>query len=558
MRLTLTAGDINLRLQACFGAIQFYILTGDFAKARIVTEELALRSKSDGVSAMMKAMCNGMEPYIDVFTMEHGSSLRTGAECLAETDKIGIHIWDHMLYAQGVFSALNQGDIKGGGEMLRKMKAALEGPKCFGLFHYHLLSGWYHLRRNETTAAAAHAEEALNFIKMSGAGLSEAEFSVHYAIAQIAHEEKDYRRADKHLAAAIGMAGKTESSILQFMNLTAEAQFALDRGEDDKGLEYLREAMELGRSRGYISMFWWWRPDVMSRLCGRALEEGIEEEYVRHMIVKRRLYLYPPAVSSGKWPYPVKIHTLGNFRVILNGKPLEFSGKVQQKPLALLKAIISLGGRDVPQERLIDALWPDAEGDNANKALEVNIYRLRNMMGIEGSIKVKAGQLSIDPDFCWTDVHALDQVYENSVMKIMNNGTGKASSMSAADARLAERVIDLYSGPFLQEDDDKDWTLQMRERVRKRVLTIISALAGSFESAGEYEQAAPLWSRGIEIDNLSEEFYQRLMACHAFLGRKAEVVRTYRKCCDALSAGLDIEPSEQTTALFKRLTGKTS
>ncbi len=37
------------------------------------------------------------------------------------------------------------------------------------------------------------------------------------------------------------------------------------------------------------------------------------------------------------------------------------SRKAPKKVLALLKAIIAHGGKDVPEQKLIDALWPDEE-----------------------------------------------------------------------------------------------------------------------------------------------------------------------------------------------------
>lgn len=69
------------------------------------------------------------------------------------------------------------------------------------------------------------------------------------------------------------------------------------------------------------------------------------------------------------WPYPIKIHTLGKFEIIKDGRPLVFAGKVQKKPLEILKAVIAFGGRDVPVDTITDALWPDADGDLRKKYL---------------------------------------------------------------------------------------------------------------------------------------------------------------------------------------------
>ena len=54
----------------------------------------------------------------------------------------------------------------------------------------------------------------------------------------------------------------------------------------------------------------------------------------------------------------MKLFTLGRFAVEIEGMPLQFGGKTPRKPLAVLKTIVAFGGSEVPQARLIDALWP--------------------------------------------------------------------------------------------------------------------------------------------------------------------------------------------------------
>jgi len=47
-------------------------------------------------------------------------------------------------------------------------------------------------------------------------------------------------------------------------------------------------------------------------------------------------------------------------------------------------ALIAMGGRQVPQTRLADLLWPDAEGDAAYRALITTLQRLRRLIGEPG------------------------------------------------------------------------------------------------------------------------------------------------------------------------------
>src|SRR5262249_45496626 len=139
------------------------------------------------------------------------------------------------------------------------------------------------------------------------------------------------------------------------------------------------------------------------------LEAGIEVDYARHL-VRRRGLLPPDSAASEAWPWPIKILTLGRFEVLRHDQPLRFSRKVQRKPLALLKALIAFGGREVREDVVMDTLWPDAEGDAARVALASALHRLRGLLGLEGAVLRQEGRLSLDARLCWVDVWAIEHL----------------------------------------------------------------------------------------------------------------------------------------------------
>ena len=53
-----------------------------------------------------------------------------------------------------------------------------------------------------------------------------------------------------------------------------------------------------------------------------------------------------------------------------------------------------------------------------------------------------------------------------------------------------------------------------------------------------------MYQRGLEVDDLAEEFYQRLMECCIKMGRKAEAIKVYERCRATLKAVLGVEPRE--------------
>jgi DNA-binding SARP family transcriptional activator len=287
----------------------------------------------------------------------------------------------------------------------------------------------------------------------------------------------------------------------------------------------------------------------------------MEPEYVKGLI--RKLGLTPPnplasspLLSPGKgglegvtyleeWPYPVKIYTLGRFEILRDDEPLHFSGKKQKKPLELLKALIAFGGRDVAEERLTDALWPEADGDLAHKSFETTLARLRRLLGGEPFIRQRARQLTINPLYCWVDSLALGLLFDRI-----------RESSGARAALLCEKALDLHKGPFLPSDAGPSWAVPCRETLKNRLLRAILKAGRTYEQADEWETAAELYFKGLAADNLAEEFYRRLMACHVNLGNNGEAVRVYDRCRSLLRTELGVEPSAETEAVYSSIPRK--
>ncbi|HTS53535.1 MAG TPA: bacterial transcriptional activator domain-containing protein, partial [Burkholderiales bacterium] len=273
---------------------------------------------------------------------------------------------------------------------------------------------------------------------------------------------------------------------------------------------------------------------ILSAMCSEALSAGIEQEYVRSLI--RRFGLRPASQDDEAWPWPVKIYTLGRFEILRSGQLLEFPHKAPRKQLLVLKALLAFGGHDVPAHRVTDAIWPDSDGDAGGRALGVSLARLRTLLGNQEAITVSDDRISLNPDCSWWDARAFDRRSADAV-----HGTGDAG------------LLALYRGPFLAGDSDVPWTVPLRERLRARFATHLRRSASELEHACGWTEAAALYARGIETDDLAEEFYQGLMRCCSALGRPAEALSVYRRLRQILSVVLGIAPAPESEALYRTL-----
>jgi two-component SAPR family response regulator len=253
------------------------------------------------------------------------------------------------------------------------------------------------------------------------------------------------------------------------------------------------------------------------------------------------------------WPHPVKLYTLGRFELLLNDEPVASSGRVQQKPLELLKAVIAMGGRDVSEAHLTDALWPESDGDAAKNSFDTTLHRLRKLIGNDKTVVFRDGLLGLDPRYCWVDVWAFEQTLCR-IEKDEGQGTGaKGEGERVVVTRLAEKAVALYKGHFLPSDARSSWSPSIRERLKSKFLSLIVRLGRQSMENGDCERAMEWFRKGLEIEDHAEEFYQNLMLCQQRLGQEAEVVKTFYRCRAILHKSLGLEPSTKTREIYSSI-----
>lgn len=245
--------------------------------------------------------------------------------------------------------------------------------------------------------------------------------------------------------------------------------------------------------------------------------------------------------------YPIAIYTFGCFSIFKNGELLNGNGNGQHKPHELLKLLVALGGRSVGEVRISDALWPEADGDVAHTSFSVTLHRIRKLMGIK-AIHLVDGHLSLDPALCWVDVWALQHV----LGKIKDMVNSRQVDIQAL-VNLSNQAMQLYHGHFLGNEDEQPWYIAFREKMKNKFLRLLLSVCDYLESQGRCDLAMDFYRKGIEVDQLSEEFYLRMMKCYTGHGRKVEAMNVYQQCQKVFTALTGCEPSEETRLLYQSL-----
>jgi len=285
---------------------------------------------------------------------------------------------------------------------------------------------------------------------------------------------------------------------------------------------------------------------MMTRLYAEALDNGIEVAYVRDVI--RQHGLLPESPDTENWPWPVKIYTLGRFEVLKDGTLLQSEGKAQRQPIKLAKILVALGGHDVPANKLIDLLWPEPSAGDAQKAFDITVHRLRRLLDCEEALQVSARTVSLNPRLVWVDAWAL----ERRLAPLIPGVNAALPDVGLLESEAAQ-VLSLYRGHFLAGETEEPWQIALKNRLSGRFGRFVLRLGEHWESHEQWQRAAELYQRAIEIDPLGETFYRRQMICLRAQGQRAEAIESFRRCRQMLSVTLGVQPTDETEAVYRQL-----
>lgn len=437
-----------------------------------------------------------------------------------------LYVYSHLGLA---FCAIERGDLVQADQHRRKLEEyRLPGRKIdrVATTRVQLWIAWH---RGQLDVALGIAREQV--IAAKECGLFQLIFESYVLLAVVCAElDREAELADALAPARTQVAGTALAHFSYLADFT-EAYYALLRG--DHALCHAKLRAGLSVSRADEGMFLLrLTPNILPKLAAEALAAGIDVPYITQLI--RTLDVRPP-VTAIQWPWPLRIHTLGRFEVLRDDQPLEFSRKAPKKTLALLKALVAFGGKNVREQLLLDTFWSDEEGDAAARSLTAALHRLRNLLGDNDAVIQQGGVLSLDRNRVWADVWAFEEL-------------ARQPSGSSAQALLA-----LYRGGFLKEDESEPWTVATRERLRGKFIHALGAVTVALEKEGNYLLAIDCYLRGLDADPVIEQFYQGLMRCYARLDRRGEAIAAYRRLTQILSISLSLKPSQSTQRLYAEL-----
>lgn len=242
--------------------------------------------------------------------------------------------------------------------------------------------------------------------------------------------------------------------------------------------------------------------------------------------------------------------TLGHFSLGVAERRVDFERWQRKQSLTLLKYLVTLRGRAVHRERLIERLWPGVPERRGRERLKVTVYALRRALGgagVAGEIIVTCDHsYLLKREHLWVDADAYEQLVKTA-RRLERQGHVKRAISHYQQAQT------LYRGHYLEEDLYDDLCAEERERLKEICLNALNHTAKLHAAEGDFDQAAQVCRRALVQEPCLESFHRMLMDYLRHQGKRAQALSQFATCRRMLAQRLGVAPSPVTLGLYQKI-----
>jgi LuxR family maltose regulon positive regulatory protein len=504
-----------------------YAMRGDVSRTSALIEELGRQYSGGAEDWIVPVATRAATATLAWHRGEIEETLtiaRTGLDLLGDRS---LPIWQTGMLVFGSAAAVELGDNQQARRFIDRLEQVANAGTLLDASAYHHCRSEAALLRGDLAGALVGAELSLD--RNMAIGFSYGVGKSLLLLAYVHHERGDSEASFRALEEARGVANAYGSPVLSYWRLLLEADFALRDGNRTQAIDSLKSAFAIGNDKQLLGGLFP-PPQRLGALCRFALAEGIEPEYAKLLIRRRRLTSMPRPLDLPDWPWTFRIYTLNRVEVFGTEGPISLTRA--RKVALLLKCIVALGcgNGSVRVGEVLAALWPDADGDTAMTSLDVTLSRLRKHLGPSGhrAIRLIGGSLSLDSSLCWTDVDAIEYLCRELT------APGYPASLKSTDAlvNLADRVLSLV--PLLDGPDELPPVLLASDhRMRGMASSAIAAVGSALVARDQWAAAEAIYVRTIEALGPTASLIAPLVRCMLRRSRRDEA----RALLDACSRG---------------------
>lgn len=252
----------------------------------------------------------------------------------------------------------------------------------------------------------------------------------------------------------------------------------------------------------------------------------------------------------------VRIQMMSSFMIYINEQQRDQLVNRSRKGAALLQYLILNRGRPVQNNRLLDALWNDETSANPENALKTLVSRMRTLLnqlspGLGQCIAADRGayHFQLLPGMT-VDLYEIEDILSRLLT---------AHDSSAETARLYDRLLSLYTGDLLQQNEAGAWALSQVSTLHDQYMAAVYAYVDLLKGEENYEKIAQICRVALDVDTFDDRLHMELMTALIQTDRTADALVQYKHVMHLNYRYLGVQPSSDMQEFYKQIVqaGKT-
>jgi DNA-binding SARP family transcriptional activator len=220
-----------------------------------------------------------------------------------------------------------------------------------------------------------------------------------------------------------------------------------------------------------------------------------------------------------------------------------------RRALEVFAFLATAPGFAASRGEIVEAVWRDVDEETVTRNFHPTISHLRRSLREAGgalSPVVRRGEVyRLNPRLVWNvDVVEMVRAVDEGRRRAAEGQPERAAELWSAAWRL-------HGGPLLA-GWDAPWVLERRDEAERRYLEMLQGLGEIRERLGRLGEAVDAYRAALAAEPHQERIHRALMRLYARLGRRDHVRRQYERL-EAFLADEEMEPAEETVALYRRL-----
>lgn len=252
-----------------------------------------------------------------------------------------------------------------------------------------------------------------------------------------------------------------------------------------------------------------------------------------------------------------RISTLGNFHVIRNENDLTGSLDKSLKVWELFKYLLTFREDLILPEKIVEALWPEADYIDPKRTLRALVFRLRKALRLEECadsdclIISSRGCYKFEPkNYCVIDVVVFENLFRNAY-EISKDDPNKA-------IELFKQVISMYKGDYLSETYGHDWLIPPRNYYRNMFLQSVYEASELLKEQKRFQEILSVCESALKHELFEEELHYNYIEALAGSGKLKQARNHYEYVTQVFERELGVKPSDSLTRLYRMLFGEIS